>query len=81
MTSPSNDQKWGALEGKIRTLLDRHQASLKEREALQKKLSSLETEIQAVRALRIERDKLKTERDVVRKRVLEMLQQLEKVSL
>ncbi len=75
------DQKWEALEGRIRSLMNRHHLVVKERETLQKKLSSLEAEMQAVRALRTERDRLKSERDVVKRRVLEMLQQLEKVSL
>ena len=59
----------------------RYRKLSEDHQALLERVSSLEAEVEAVRSLRAERDKLKSERDVVRRRVLEMLQQLEKVPL
>lgn len=77
----SRPMTWEVFEDRFQAFLLHYRSLRGECEALQKRLSSLEAEMEGVRSLRMERDKLKSERDVVKRRVLEMLQQLEKVPL
>jgi len=74
-------RKWQEVEDRLKKLIERYRTLKDECRQLQEKCALLEVELQAVRELRADRDRLKTEREVVRRKVLEMLQQLEKVAL
>lgn len=77
----SEQEKWDLVEQKVQALTVKCEGLVETCKNLDQKIILLEKEIQSARSIGTERDRLKTEREVVKRRVLEMLQQLEKLQL
>ncbi len=77
----SQSDGWRVLEEKVALLIQKCEKLLVENREQGSQVAALEAELEAVQALRKERDGLRSEKDAVKRRVEEMLKQLEALQL